>query len=237
MLLMDGLKAKINDVIQYNLANVESEDVDQVLGLIEQSFNISLKDQDFIDLKTFGDLCDLVHDKIVLKHQADCTKQQAFYKLKKAICKIFDVAEDCLVPNAVISEIVPRKDRVRKLKLLDEELGMKLRLLSPPAWFTIVLVTLFVSSLFAFFFSWKIAIAGLALSFAGFSISEKLGREIDISTIGDLTKKIASEHYLKSRSNSNTINRTEVDGVIQNLFVEHLGLELEKLERDARFGK
>lgn len=237
MLLMDGLKAKINDVIEYNLENVESEDVSNVLGLIQQSFNISFKDQDFIDLKTFGDLCDLVHDKIILKHQADCTKQQAFYKLKKALCKIFEVAEDRLVPNAVISEIVPRKDRVRKLKLLDEELGMKLRLLSPPAWVTGVFVIVFFSSLLAFFFSWKIAIAGLALSFAGFGISEKLGKEIDIRTIGELTKKIASEHYLKSRSNSNTVNRAEVDGVIQSLFVEHLGLEPEKLDRDARFGK
>ena len=233
--MMEGLKVKINDSLEYNLKHVEWEEVGDVLVIIEQSFNISFEDQDFINLKTFGDLCDLVHDKIVLEHRDDCTSQQAFYKLKKALAATFDVDQKNIVPGTLLSEIIPYKYRIDKVKVLEQKLEMKLMLLSPPVWLSVGLLILLGFSFLAFFLSWKIAVAGLAFSFAGFWISAKLGKEIEVLTVGDLVSKITSEHYLKSRSISNTINRNELEGAIRSLFIEHLGLDSGQLDREAGF--
>ena len=59
---------------------------------------------------------------------------------------------------------------------------------------------------------------------------------MDITTVGELSEKIAREHYRKVRRNPATINRNEVTKKVKELFIADLDLEEEVLTKEATFG-
>src|SRR5690349_9194542 len=82
-LLTNHIMEKTDDA--YKLENVDVEDLSDVLLQIEKRFQIRFSDTAFKDAKTFGDICDVVQNNITLPHVDDCTTQQAFYKVRKAL--------------------------------------------------------------------------------------------------------------------------------------------------------
>lgn len=83
------------------------------------------------------------------------------------------------------------------------------------------------------FFEWKYGLAGLGLATGGFWFSNKTGNELDISTVGELSEKITREYYLKSRRNSKTINKGEIDKVLEDWFVNFLRINKPELTQEA----
>ena len=67
------------------LKNIDPEDVGDVLKKVEKSFGFKFGDTELKDVKTFGELCDIITYKVQGDSTNDCTTQQAFYKLKTAI--------------------------------------------------------------------------------------------------------------------------------------------------------
>lgn len=67
------------------------------------------------------------------------------------------------------------------------------------------------------------------------TIATRLGNEIDLLTVGQFADKLSREHYLKSRRISTTVNKTEVEQKIKDLFIADLGLEENQLTRQASF--
>ena len=75
------------------------------------------------------------------------------------------------------------------------------------------------------FIYWQYGLIGeLGLAIGGFWISNKLGNELDVKTVRDLTKKMTREHYVKSRRNSKTMNKNEFDKILEDWFVDFLGV-------------
>ncbi len=126
------------------LENIDSEDIFDVLLLIQRSFNIHFQENELAEVKNFGELCDLIHEKIKLKHHDDCTSQQAYYKLSQALVSTLKLEKVNLNPDTLIEDIIPRKNRIKKVRMLEKTLDMKLLLLSPPGWiiytFTVILL-------------------------------------------------------------------------------------------------
>ena len=69
-------------MINYELKDIDPEDIEDLLVKIEQSFDIKFEGNELVHAKTFGQLCDHITNKIQLLNSADCTTQQAFYKLQ-----------------------------------------------------------------------------------------------------------------------------------------------------------
>ena len=219
------------------LENVEWQDIIDVIVIIQQSFNIHFQEIELAEVKNFGELCDLIHEKIKLEHHDDCTSQQAYYKLSQALVSTLKLEKVNLNPDTLTEDIIPRKNRIKKVRMLEKTLDMKLLLLSPPGWIINTLIVIFLLSLLAFFFSATIAISGLIFSISGFWISNKTGKEINVKTVGELTDHMATNNYLKSRRNPDTINKNELNDVIKSLFSRNLDLDPSVLGRDAKFSR
>ena len=69
----------------FELKNVDSEDLEDVLVMIEKSFDFKFETAELKDVETFGHLCDIITNKVQGNNIDDCTTQQAFYKLRDAI--------------------------------------------------------------------------------------------------------------------------------------------------------
>ena len=64
---------------------LDVEDIEALFETIAHSFQIQFRQEDIAALQTFGDLCDLIDRKILLRDVDDCTTQQAFNKLRTAM--------------------------------------------------------------------------------------------------------------------------------------------------------
>ena len=223
----------LNDI---KLDNIDPEDFGDTLLKLEKSFGAKFADNSFKDAKTFGDICDIIASQINFVGKDDCTTQQAFYKVRKAICLTHSVAEKNIKPQSELEDFFPRQNRIQKVKNFQQNLGIKVDLLSMKTWLAWTILIGFTFSLIAFFFSWKIAIVGLTFfSLFSWTIS-KFSKEIDIATVGELTEKISREHYSQARRQIGTVNRSEIVKTIQDVFIADYSLKREDLTKEASLG-
>ncbi|WP_461791410.1 acyl carrier protein [Pedobacter sp.] len=219
----------------YELQNIDPDDISDLLVKVEKSFDIKFGDTELKHISTFGELCDHIANKIQLDNSDDCTSQQAFYKLRDAISFTLQIDNKTISTNFSLVDILPRESRRSRTRKLEEQLGFKLNILRPPHWVTGTLVVILLASLVGLFLNWQIGLLGLAFSIAGLSLASKIGNELDLQTVGQVAEKMARENYLKSRRNPKTFNKNEIEKVLSDWFSYDLDLDKSKLTREAKF--
>lgn len=224
-----------NAMIDFELKNIDPDDISDLLIKVENSFNITFSDTELTHISMFGELCDHIANKIQLDHTDDCTSQQAFYKLRDAISLILQIDKKTISTNHSLADFLPRKNRRLRTQKLEEQLGFKLNILRPPHWVTGTLSIISLASFVGLFLNWQIGLFGLVFSIAGFWLTSKIGNELDLQTVGQVAEKMTRENYLKSRRNSNTFNKKEIEKVLTEWFSYDLCLDKSELNRESKF--
>lgn len=215
--------------------NIDSEDAGDLLVKIEKSFDIKFGNTELMHIKTLGELCDHIINKIQLDNSDDCTTQQAFYKLRDAITTLFSIDNKTLTTDFPLNNFLSRQRRKEKIRDLEDYLGVHLKILRPPHWVTNTLLILLLVSIVGLFFKWQFGLLGLCISFGGLWFSNKIGNELDVQTVGQLAEKMTRENYLKARRNPKTVNRNEIEKLLNDWFINELCLDKSKLTREAKF--
>ena len=221
----------------YRLKDIDSEDLEDLLVKVEKSFAITFIGNELVHIKTFGELCDFIENKIQLENSDDCTSQQAFYKLREAISTTLPLDRKIISPILPLNQILPRQNRRSKVKKLENHLGFKLKILSAPNWVTGILLIAFTISFITVFFNWRIGVLGMVFSICFLWLSRKLGKELDLKTVGEVAEKMTRENYVKARRNQNTFNSKEIEKILMEWFGEYFELEKSQLTRKASSAK
>lgn len=211
------------------LDNYEIENIEDCISLIEELYKFKFENGETESVKSFNELNDLIISKIDFKNVDTCTSQQAFYKLRNSLVKEKISEKDNIKLETKLKELFPRKNRIKLIKKVEQNIGFKLNILGPPTFILYSLVLLFLVSLILLFIKWKLGVLGIVLSSFSIYLSFVFGKEIDIDTVKKLVEKITFENYLEIRSQKNTINKSELKKVITDWFVENAGIEKEKL--------
>ena len=217
------------------LNDYESEDIFDIVVILEKSFAINFDKDAFLNIKTFGDLCDIIETYITYNNKGDCTKQQAFYKIRTAINEMQLNYKKTVTLDTKLIDLFPRHNRRRQVQLFQHHLEVNLKFLTYPDWFASTLTVGFLTSFICFFFNWKIAISGIAFFLIVLNFAKKLGKDLAIETVRELTEKATAEHYIDMRSSKFTVNRNEILNIIKEAFKTGLAIEKEQLTRDAKF--
>ncbi len=224
-----------NAVSEYELKNIDPEDIEDLLVKVETSFDINFVGDELIHITTFGQLCDHITNKIQFDNSDDCTSQQAFYKLRDAISSTLQIDKKTITTNFLLGDLLPRQSRRQRTRKLEEQLGFKLNILRPPHWVAGILDILLQASLVGLFFNWQIGLSGLVVSIAGLWFANKTGNELDFQTVGQVAEKMTRENHLKSRRNPKTFNKSEIEKVLTDWFSNDLNIDKSKLTREAKF--
>jgi hypothetical protein len=226
----------MSDITTIELKNIDPEEMSDILVKVEKSFGFMFGDNELQNVKTFGELCDLITKKVQGDHVNDCTTQQGFYKLRKAIAATQGIDKDSIRTRTNLLQLFPRHSRRQKMKELESKLDMNVDILDIKAWLGWTIFIGIAGSLILFFVNWKFALSGLTF-FIGMSWTSYkfFAKEFKLATVGQLTEKLTRENYLKSRRNSSTINRNEISQKVKEFFSEELDLEEEALTRHATF--
>ena len=217
------------------LDNYEAEDIGDVVFKLEKSFGLKFDKNTFINVKTFGDLCDIFEAQITYENRDDCTKQQAFYRIRKAISLTYQVNQSEINLESKLIALFPRHNRRQKTGEFQGFLGTKVKILTYPDWLALTFGIGFLLSLIAFFFNWKIALSGIVFFFFAMKIAEKLGKNLSVQTVRQLVEKTQKENYSDIRRTAKTVNRKEILPIIIETFCSDLDVDKAYLTRDAKF--
>jgi len=226
----------MSDTTTIELKNIDPEDLSDVLVKVEKSFGFKFGGTELNDVKTFGELCDIITNKIQGDNANDCTTQQGFYKLRNAIAAIQLIDKNSVTSDIELQELFPRDNRRQRIKELQNELGMPVDILDIKAWLGWTIFIGIVASLIMFFFKWQLALGGLLFFIAvGWTAYKFFAKEFELKTARQLSEKLTRENYLKSRRNPTTVNRSEIADKVKELFKNNLDLEDTALTRQATF--
>jgi len=223
----------LNDITK--LDNYEDEDIFDVVLKLERSFGLKFEKDAFYNIKTFGDLCDVFENHIKYEHREDCTKQQAFYRVRQAIGATQQISEDQIKLDTQLAEIFPRHNRRQKAKEFKNYLETDINFLTYPSWLALTLFVGFLLSLVTFFFDWKTALTGVVFSISGIKIADKFAKDLELQTVRDLTEKLSKENYIDIRRTKGTFNRNEILNTIIDTFSKDLDVNKANLTRDDKF--
>ncbi|HEX8377585.1 MAG TPA: hypothetical protein VF602_07185 [Pedobacter sp.] len=218
----------------FQLVNVDPEEIEELLKKVEKSFNIRFEGMELAHLSTFGELCDHIANKIPLDDVGDCTTQQAFYKLRESMGVALNYRASELMPETELEVAFPRHNRISQIRQLEKHLGLKLDILRSKYVVSGALAIIILVSIVALFINWEIGLLGLVVFSIGLWVASKTGRELDLKTVGQVAEKMSRENYLKSRRNSNTFSKQEIEKVLKDWFSDEFGIETSKLGRDAK---
>lgn len=233
MQILNAMCMTVLDEIK--LDDYEAEEIFDVIIKLEKSFGIKFSKTALINVKTYGDLCDVFETHIQYENRDDCTKQQAFYKIRKAICEAQLIDGQQIKLDSNLTEFFPINKRKSKIKEFQNHLGFKVNILTYPDWLAFIFAIGFFLSLIAFFFDWKIAISGIIFFILSTNLADKLGKYLGLQTVRQLAEKIEREHYADGRRLKGTVNRKEILSIIADTFSNDLDIDKVYLTREAKF--
>ncbi len=213
------------------LAEYDGLDIDDVIVIIEKSFEIKFNDEDFADIKTYGDFETSVLSKIKGEEKHDCTSQQAFYKLRKIVSENFDINKEEIKIETKLDDLFPKKNRLKNIRLLEKKFALKNEILTHNTFQIVTLIIVFVSSFVFLFFN---SFYALIIFSIGMILSETFQTNtFYIKNIREFSEFLKNENYRNSRRDTNSYNPLEIKNVIKNIFSEKLDIEKSKLNFDT----
>ncbi len=213
----------------FELKNIEGDEIDNFISTIEKSFDIKFENDELINIRTIGEFCEVI--KLKTKgHFQDCTSQQAFYKLKSAINSAISYNKT-LTTTTLLSDILPYKNRIKTVKILEQQLGFKLNILTSKGWIILSLSLLFIIGIvFLFFNRWQ-GIGLITVSVLSLHIAFKTGKELTLETFGELANHIKTNNYSLSRRNPQTYNHNEIESVVIDILIDITAFTKEELAK------
>lgn len=188
------------------------DDIEDLIASVESEFNVKFHNDDFVSVKSVGQLFDVILNKLPLSNSETCTSQQAFYKIRKAFCNMDYVRP--IRPATLLEDLLPRQGRISTVKALERELGMVLNILSPPQWLSNIIWTAGFVTIAGLFYDTRIFLPLLLVVIVIGRIVYRFGKELDLVTVADLARHLTSNNYLAARRNPDTINRKELSQVL-----------------------
>ncbi len=211
----------------------ELEDLDYALQEFENQYEIHFNQDELNSIENIEQLIEAITNKFDYESSDDCTSQQAFYKLRNALNNL-NIGNQNISPNTNLAELIPRKNRIQKVKEIEAELGFKLDVLQPKNWIFYSAIFLWIGLIPLVFFHFFYALILAIFNYYFFSFVFKKGKEFKVSIVGALVNKVVSENYFRVRRTSNTINKIEFKRVVLEWFSERIDMNKEEL-KSAKF--
>lgn len=220
----------------FELVNIDPVDMSLFIREIEAYFRIHFYKEELLKVFKFGDLCDLIVNKLEEKESNDCTTQQAFYRIRKALseAQLFD--KNKLSPDTHLEEIFPLKQRRQLIEKFESQLGLRMELLAAGKGWPLFLgrLTLLVS-LVTLSCSLLAGLLLMVAACAAILLAKLPGNKFGIKTVRELAEKMALAHYNMIRRSPNVVNQQAIVIKVKELFKKEFGLEDDALTGDAPF--
>ena len=213
---------------------IHSDESDEFIGRLVQSFGISFEELGFYSGMTFQELINNAISKAGRQQSNDCTTQIVFYKMRRVMVEELGIDKEQIKSSTKLKDLFPSRNRKRSLGIIGNNLGIKIDYFQSPGWFQLACVAVLVSSFMYLFFNiltgLSILIAMLLIAY----IANKLGTSLPMKTFGELADRITRDNLMKLREGKDSINPKEIRLTIIKLIDDLHGLDKLELQPEQK---
>ncbi len=216
---------------------------------VENTFSISIRDEDAVTLETPGKLYDYILASRFEGRDQGCLANVTFYKLRRALISVLQIARSEVRLSSDLHVLIPNRRR-ETWAGLRESMGLRLPELIRPVWVKVLITALGGASTIAAFMLivdkigfqtaifpiiLVVAVVSIVLYLATIPLEVEFGP--DFATVGGLTKAILRRNYGAISDECQRANAEEVWNTLRSLIAEQLGVSLEDVTKDVSFVK
>jgi acyl carrier protein len=214
----------------------------EILVNVENAFGITISNYEAEKISTVGDIHNVVWRNVQGRQSMRCRSQQLFYRLRYILINKFNATHEGIVPAASLNKVFPKNNRRLKYHRLQKELNLKLpELVLSPIWARVLTVTgitliagmLVVALVLIYGYDrtrWLYLLPALGLLVTIFisNILDSVRVQFRPDKMRDFTQAILALNYGTLMQES-SLNREEMEIVINNIIAETIGLELHEV--------
>jgi len=219
---------------------------------MEDTFNISIPDEDAEKILTVGDCYSYILRKLNNQDSTSCVSLRTFYQLRRNLVELLHIPRNIIHPKTPTNEVIPHLGRRQIWKQLENTLSYRFPTLNRPLWLKIVLVSTFI--LISMFFliithnisgsDWSVLL-GYFLMFLwvwfmiytlfSLTLTHRMAVEFppNCQTIGDLAKSIQPEP--DPLFVGGEYNEKKVWDRLCDIISEQLGVKVEDIKPESSF--
>jgi hypothetical protein len=246
-----SLASTVGDFVQgalYDSYAMGMDSVELVLA-VEEAFDITIGDEEATNIRTVGELLDVIMGKLQSSERSMCESQRSFHVLRRSAQEAFNASRKQFRPNAKLEDVVPITDRRLvwfRWKsqagaanwpelVLPESLSLGLFLGS----LAIAVVVTWSIGRFSAFGYWSGLVPGIAILLFSYQLATRLTRSYatafpeDCARVRDLALLLLARSPEVVGVERATWTRSEAYSVLRNLIIKQIGVT--QFDESSRF--
>jgi acyl carrier protein len=234
-------------------------DVIEMIMEVEETFDITIPDEEAERIRTVGDLFHVVLGRIPLDEKPPgqsgpvvCLTSRVFYRVRRILVDGLEVDRRRIRPATAVEELIPESDRRRWWSEASERLGWTFPDLRRPRWVVWALWLLFGGlslSLFGYHFALlglseqalvQAAVLNLLIGYlyliAAYAFTKPVATRLPLecASVRGLVEQVVARNHGKLRREAGLGRPEEVWKTLQAILVEQLGVPPESVTEEAR---
>ena len=223
-------------------------DAVDLLLQIEESFSITIDDEEASRIRTVGDLHNLVVSKLRPASSRQCLTSHVFYRLRSTIGGEFGVQRQIIDPCIETDSLIPIKRRREAWRVLSRRLTWGLPGLRRPGW---LVGSFYIGFIVAISFAiiagnigilsvpvaWALGLLTIAGCWIGYMVTIPFAVHVpdNSRTIAELVQSTLQLNFRRIAEDRQAWNERDVWQVVQAIVVDELGVLPSNVTADARF--
>ncbi len=210
----------------------------------EESFGISLADDEMVKIVTVGQFYDAIMRELPRPEKKFCLSAVAFHRLHQPLLTVTGRNRGEVRPSTRLDTLIPSRQRKAAWKKIQRLSGLRLPPLHLPTWAISVILACVVLVVVVGVFSleWPLSYVSIVPGFVAFFLACWIvdaffgtGLPSHFQTVGGLTKAVLAKNFAKLSGEIANYDRNEVWESVRILVADQLGVEIEKITKEARF--
>lgn len=212
---------------------------------IEETFGISIADDDTKTVETVGDLHELVLRKIEAREADVCLSSMAFYRLRKGLTEVFSISRKTVIPETRLDHVMPPTRRRGRWEALAKSMDLALPALEHPPWLrwairmvtvALLLVPAAIPSMREHWYVTALwLVSAVVFCWAAYAATRPLARWVPSGplTVGAMAKQLVKLDYPKLAEVRSKHNPKEVLEILKGIIAEEIDMDADKITRGA----
>lgn len=210
----------------------------------EESFGISLADEEMGRIVTVGQFYDAIVRELPHPKTKLCLSAVTFHKLRQTILGVTGRQREEVRPKSQLEVLVPRRRRRAMWKKMRQLSGLRFPRLCLPMWCVPVILACIAAVeavgvlVFDWPLNWVLVVPAFTTLLLAYGIADALfGVELPnhFQTVGELTKAVLAKNFATLSAELANYDCNEVWESVRILVADQLGVHMAKVTKESRF--
>lgn len=216
----------------------------ELIMAVEESFKISLSDEEAGEVRTAGELFGLVLSKLEPAVAAACLTSYTFYKLRAGIAGDTGCARRQLSPKTRTESVLPARARRATWRSLSRAVGLRFPPLVRPRLVALIVLAATLAPLGAAVFvhsaaRWLCVLSVVPVFYGGLLVTTPFANRLPkgAETLGALTQTVTSGNFAALADERRRWREGDAWDALSGLIANQVAINRDEVKKESRFAE